>query len=65
MSLSKRLLLLLPLMTFAGCQGLDPGELAVNTIEGLARGACADADNCRNVCPDGSTARPPFHRCPG
>ena len=52
------------LLTLAGCQAVDPLDTLVNAVEGLARGACDHADNCRNVCPDGSTARKPGYRCP-
>ncbi|MSP50497.1 MAG: hypothetical protein EXQ95_14380 [Alphaproteobacteria bacterium] len=47
----------------AGCA--DAGDIAVRTLENIARAACTAAHNCANVCPDGSTASPHTWSCPG
>ena len=46
-----------------GCA--DAGDIAVRTVENVARAACTAARNCSNVCPDGSTASPQTRSCPG
>ncbi len=43
----------------------DAGDIAVRTVENVARAACTAARNCANVCPDGSTANPQTRSCPG
>lgn len=46
------------------CTPRQAGDVLVKAAEGTARAACENAGNCRNTCPDGSTARGPFYRCP-
>ena len=41
----------------AGCAGERPQEVFVNTVDGLARGACRAAGNCDVQCPNGEPAR--------
>lgn len=49
----------------SGCAGANPVDVLARAVEGMARGACGKAENCRNVCRDGSEARGPLYRCPG
>ena len=46
-----------------GCTKQDAVETLGRTVEGTARAACEQAGNCRNSCPDGTTARGPFYQC--
>ena len=48
---------LLLIFTVAGCTGERPEEIFVNTVDGLARGACRAAGNCEVQCPNGEPAR--------
>ncbi|MBM3532341.1 MAG: hypothetical protein FJX60_04810 [Alphaproteobacteria bacterium] len=41
------------------------GDVALKTVENIARAACQAAGNCANTCPDGTAARPPAWSCPG
>ncbi len=60
----KRALLILAVATsITGCA--DAGDVALRTVENVARAACTAARNCANTCPDGSTASPQTRSCPG
>ena len=40
------------------------GDVALKSVESVARAACQAAGNCSNTCPDGTAARPPNWGCP-
>jgi len=46
------------------CTRQEAVETLGRTLEGTARGACEQAGNCQNTCPDGSVAKGPLYTCP-
>ena len=46
------------------CTAKEASDTLSRTVEGIARGACEAAGNCRNICPDGTTAHGPGYHCP-
>jgi len=60
----RALHVLLLTLCLSGCSDQPLEEVAYTALEGLARGLCSHASQCRNVCPDGSTARGPDSYCP-
>ena len=55
---------LLLTVCLTGCSDEPLHEVAYGALESVARGLCSHASECRNVCPDGSTARGPDAYCP-
>ena len=52
------------LALLSACTAKEAGDTLSRTVEGIARSACEAAGNCRNTCPDGTTALGPSYRCP-
>ena len=51
------------LMGANACTKQEAVDTLGRTVEGTARGACENAGNCQNTCPDGSIAQGPFYHC--
>lgn len=52
------------LVSAPACTRQEAIDTLGKTAEGVARGACKNAGNCQNTCPDGSIARGPLYSCP-
>ena len=61
--MKQTFLILAVAVLMSGCA--DAGDIAMRTVENVARAACTAARNCANTCPDGSTASPQTRSCPG
>lgn len=59
----RSLLAFAAVLLVLGCTSVQ--DVAVKTVENVARAACTAARNCANTCPDGSTASPHTYSCPG
>ncbi len=61
--MKRTFLILAAAILLTGCA--DAGDIALRTVENVARAACTASRNCANVCPYGSTASPQTRSCPG
>jgi hypothetical protein len=59
--MTRTILSLATVFFLCGCA--NAGDIAMRTVENVARAACSAARNCANTCPDGSAASPHTYSC--